>query len=672
MEDERKEEGFLRRLEDVPSTVRAGAKPKKAKLTGKTIDSLRTSNEKLARRIEKYNAEYQRLLEIANVINERGEASGEEVLSDVEQFNRQAEKLAKLAVKIIAFEDLGNGSKIALNGVGIKAIKVPNRLTRLLNGFTKAGREKNKMYSETEEQIAKVAQDVISQNGEELTVDITKLEGLSVTTPGTNLENTNLAEAPLVGTLNRNEYLLNSFLRSKEPLEINEEAVLPGGNLSADRALREALFGGKKTPVYSLGGADLFRGLSFEPKKTADDRALREALFGGKKAPVYSLGGDDLFRGLSFEPKKPKDEKPEFKVVDDGRLVEIVNSQPTLFDVAKQIGMTELYTVRSFKEQPKPPFMNEKQVICVYNAKDKSYVDTSSHPRLVNLVNIARMWYGLGGEFTEVERPIFDKLASGQDVDLDALTLTNKQSMNLIYDWVRRQPRGFDQAIAVYEELSGKKFEPPMEVKEEVTVATAVKDDPLAGFDPFAAEPLTDKGEATRVDGSTKPKPNTGTKPKGLVSIFANPDAEAEMGFPVDQPVETVADKFWNGAVPGGAVPGGADSSATDPLADNVLLVVTEERERKLTLLTNALGDNDTAARFIADEINRGKEEGQQLTAERVLADCEDRGVYPLDHALVIFENLAPERQTAILNEITTGTFMQNGAQDDLGHRIGK
>ena len=126
MEDERKE-GFLRRTEAV-TTVRAGSvKPNKAKLTGKTIVGLRASDAALAHRIERYNEEYNRLVAIATEISEKqeDEVRTEEVRTDIERFNRQAEKLAQLSVSIFAFDDLEN--KISLNGVGVKAIRVPGR-----------------------------------------------------------------------------------------------------------------------------------------------------------------------------------------------------------------------------------------------------------------------------------------------------------------------------------------------------------------------------------------------------------------------------------------------------------------------------------------------------------------------------------------------------------------
>ena len=117
-----------------PSTIKAGGSRvyKKAKLTAPTIAGLRSPF--LNERIEKYNKAYDRLVKIAEEMNDSKDEE-KSVISGINEYNRQAQKLTKLKVEILAFDDVFN-SKIRLDQPGIKAIRVPNILLKAFNNVS--------------------------------------------------------------------------------------------------------------------------------------------------------------------------------------------------------------------------------------------------------------------------------------------------------------------------------------------------------------------------------------------------------------------------------------------------------------------------------------------------------------------------------------------------------
>ena len=192
MSEEERKEGFLKGTIEPERSVASDEKPKKAKLTGKTIEGLRKSRPRIAKKIEKYNEEYEKLISIAREISD--EQANEtpdvkEIKNNVAKFNAQAERLGKLSVQIIAFNEDNN--KISLNGVGVKAIRVPGRLTRILRSFTKAGRKKNEEYEEVMTSIKKsvtdIAKTAIDTSDEKVTVDTDKLTSLGLASDGSPL-----------------------------------------------------------------------------------------------------------------------------------------------------------------------------------------------------------------------------------------------------------------------------------------------------------------------------------------------------------------------------------------------------------------------------------------------------------------------------------------------------
>jgi len=200
MSEEYGSAGLVRKTE-APERAVKGSNPKKARYTGLSIDSLR---ENIARgridsKIEKYNREFEKLKELASEVNQGrkdiegkdGEELGStysDVMVNIERYNAQAKKLAKLGVQILAFDE--DIQKITLAGnSAAKAIRVPGFLIGPLRMLTKAGREKARLEKEAkaekkvlEEQmfdaIVNTAQEAIGQEVEG-NIDVAKFDSIS-------------------------------------------------------------------------------------------------------------------------------------------------------------------------------------------------------------------------------------------------------------------------------------------------------------------------------------------------------------------------------------------------------------------------------------------------------------------------------------------------------------
>ncbi len=200
MSEEYGSAGLVRKTE-APERAVKGSNPKKARYTGLSIASLR---ENIARgridsKIEKYNREFEKLKELASEVNQgRKEIEGKDgeelestysdVMVNIERYNAQAKKLAKLGVQILAFDE--DIQKITLAGdSAVKAIRVPGFLIGPLRMLTKAGREKARLEKEAkaekkvlEEQmfdaIVNTAQEAIGQEVEG-NIDVAKFDSIS-------------------------------------------------------------------------------------------------------------------------------------------------------------------------------------------------------------------------------------------------------------------------------------------------------------------------------------------------------------------------------------------------------------------------------------------------------------------------------------------------------------
>jgi len=182
--------GLVRETEAPERAVRE-SNPKKARYTGLSIASLR-ENIRIGRikaKIEKYNKEFEKLKELAVEVNEKRLTESEvvegeekedaysEVKRGIEKYNAQAKKLAKLGVKILAFDE--DIQKITLaSESSVKAIRVPGFLIGPLRLLTKVGREQARLEKEAKQEkrvmeekmydaIVATAQEAIGQEVED-------------------------------------------------------------------------------------------------------------------------------------------------------------------------------------------------------------------------------------------------------------------------------------------------------------------------------------------------------------------------------------------------------------------------------------------------------------------------------------------------------------------------
>ena len=174
------ESGLIAQTE-TPKSVKYGRGVRKLKETGPTFESFKKTQPNLVRRIEKYNKAFDKLLSIAKEIEAEHEDLSDDALKrKIDEFNKRAERLGRLGVRVIAFDD--DKKKIGLAGVGVKAINVPSRLTGLLSSLNVAAY--SEPYQAAEDAIIERAKSAIKDNDGKLTLksyDI--LKGLKIT-PG--------------------------------------------------------------------------------------------------------------------------------------------------------------------------------------------------------------------------------------------------------------------------------------------------------------------------------------------------------------------------------------------------------------------------------------------------------------------------------------------------------
>ena len=117
MSEEYGSAGLVRKTE-APERAVKGSNPKKARYTGLSIASLRENiaHGRIDSKIEKYNIEFEKLKELASEVNqgrkdiegkdgEELESTYSDVMVNIERYNAQAKKLAKLGVQILAFDE---------------------------------------------------------------------------------------------------------------------------------------------------------------------------------------------------------------------------------------------------------------------------------------------------------------------------------------------------------------------------------------------------------------------------------------------------------------------------------------------------------------------------------------------------------------------------------------
>lgn len=166
--------GFVRQTDGNIASVRQGQKPRKVKETSKSfsslIDNIRYG--RLSSCIKRYNEEYARLYELASKIDEQreavdnGEMSYAEVRDSIDEYNMQAGRLAKIGVRVLAFDKQIQKIRFAKEEVA-KGIKVPAFLIGPLKRLSKAGRDKARLEQEAKLEKETVLYDAIVQRAEE-------------------------------------------------------------------------------------------------------------------------------------------------------------------------------------------------------------------------------------------------------------------------------------------------------------------------------------------------------------------------------------------------------------------------------------------------------------------------------------------------------------------------
>jgi len=201
MNEEYGSTSFIRRTED-PTRAKRGSNPKKARYTGLSIASLRENinTGALVKKIEKYNDEYKKLLQLAVEVNEgRAELDATDeanhdavytvVADSIKKYNAQARRLAEIGVNVLFFDTENKKIELA-KGNTVKAIRVPGFLFKYLRMLTAAGREKAKeeknikMQKQANEKamydaIVSTAQEAVGEKPED-TIDVQKMEDLSI------------------------------------------------------------------------------------------------------------------------------------------------------------------------------------------------------------------------------------------------------------------------------------------------------------------------------------------------------------------------------------------------------------------------------------------------------------------------------------------------------------
>ena len=182
------------RATEAPENATRVSKPKKSKMTAATYEGIRQNKEtkKLAKKIDKYNREFAELQRLANETNESiGTNDYSAVMQNVELYNKQARRLAKIGVQVLAFDS--EAYKVIFEKKqAARAIKVPAFLIGPLKMLSAEGRRKaaelKKVKAEKErldrkmvDTIVSTAEAAIGEHSDDgLNVDYDKISALSL------------------------------------------------------------------------------------------------------------------------------------------------------------------------------------------------------------------------------------------------------------------------------------------------------------------------------------------------------------------------------------------------------------------------------------------------------------------------------------------------------------
>lgn len=177
---------LVRNNSDVPKRCKSVSKPKVAKVEALSFENLKNniSKGRIEAKYQRYNREYDKLKAIAKEVNlgrkalEEGKNGAEDYVKDaIKVYNAQAEKLAKIGAKIIAYDDAMQRKFIP--GASAKAIRVPGALMKVLRGLTKAGRLQNDLEKTIASKIAANMEKVVGQKPTD-TLDVAALNKLDI------------------------------------------------------------------------------------------------------------------------------------------------------------------------------------------------------------------------------------------------------------------------------------------------------------------------------------------------------------------------------------------------------------------------------------------------------------------------------------------------------------
>ena len=687
-----KDDGIIKEVES-PSSIKAGGARvyKKAKLTAPTIEGLRSPF--LNKRIEKYNKAYNDLIKIAEEMNDNKDDEKSSI-SGINEYNRQAQKLSKLNVDILAFDDLFN-SKIKLETSGVKAIRVPNILIRAFNNFSIVS-SKTVESVEKENKITEVAKSVISKHENELTIDITNLEKVNtipseseeekVNTIPSKKEEEKVISKSLVDKVNaildrtKADYKLNDFKidKDKSVYELNDFKVeypkdvyklnefkveipvdayelnnfkvetpadayeLNNFKVETPADAYELNNFKVETPAdaYELNNfkvetpADAYELNNFKVKTPGDAYELNDFLANKEKAK-YKL--NNFIYNLTKRKQKASIDKMPVEPIDE--LKELIIVEPTMFSAIKSV-FNHDYLVQGINRDKDnyPDFIKKGQKLCVMH--DGAVVNTSKQPNLINLVMLANSW-GRSCEFGKNEKKIFNKMLNGIEVSDKEF-----ENIGLSKEKANRISLYFKNANECYEELIKDISKYKIANLEDELASSKTKEDiySLSNFDPSKYN-----------DNELPP-----FDPNKWLNAIINGDEEGikdSVYSLANYKIENINKsdiKIINNCI-------SEISTERQNKSENVDELVTEEKSAEYERLENMFGNNYIALRFLTEEIKDPNTGKPIYTVDEVVKGCEDAHTSPLCMAIAIFQNLDRKLKNDVLNRFTTKYTVLSG-----------
>ena len=621
-----------------PSTIKAGGSRvyKKAKLTAPTIAGLRSPF--LNERIEKYNKAYDRLVKIAEEMNDSKDEE-KSVISGINEYNRQAQKLTKLKVEILAFDDVFN-SKIRLDQPGIKAIRVPNILLKAFNNFSIVSSKTNEDV-EDDDNITEVAKSVISEHENELTIDITNLEKVSAV--ASEIEDKKVEDNSLIDRVNdilnsnKVEYGLSNFSIYKQDEE--KESVYKLSNFSIEKQDEE------KENIYKLSNSSIEKqdeekesvyelsNFSIEKQDEEKENVYKLSNFSIEK-PKSNYKLSNLLSNI-FNKKEKYVNKTEFESSDE--LISLITAESTLFKAIKSVYDNNYLVQKINRDDVKNlDFIKEGQKLCVMH--NNLVVDTSSDPNLIHLVMLSNSW-ARNCSFGKKEKEVFNKILKGKEISDEEF-----EKIGFPKEKAKRTSLYFKGANECFKNLrkgiTKYKLSSFGDEISEIEVRKKSKKDVygLSNFNPSKYQ----KDELPPFD------PNKWLN--AIISGDIDKDGTSIYGlynYKLNEPQlkENCINEIKN-----------EEQIPCEELED-----ISEEKSKEYQRLEKMFVNNDIALRFLTEEIKNPSTGEPMYTTDDVVKSCEDANTNPLCLAIAIFQNLDRKLKNDILNRFTTKYTVLSG-----------